>query len=200
MAGEFTKRVVDNKNIWTCNLCSVDIVSQSKPRNHVCRDPEDESQTTEQPSTSTPKRGSSSVPNSPFNPQYRPDFSAPPPRFNAPPAGMQNQQTNMDALLRFQMFQADQNKQMLFLQQQNKEMHTMQQEQTDQKMNQMMEILKIQKQSETKVKCPRWEKEENVKNFLNRLKRWNSVENGKGKYLQLLNPYLILEEKVKNRE
>ena len=89
------------------------------------------------------------------------------------------------------MFQADQNKQMmLFLQQQNKEMHTMQQEQTDQNMNQMMEILKIQKQSETKVKCPRWEKEENVKYFLNRLKRWNSVEKGKGKYLQLLESLL----------
>ena len=44
----------------------------------------------------------------------------------------------------------------------------------------------IQKKTETKVKCPRWDKDENVKNFLSRLKRWNEVEKGKGKYLQLL--------------
>ena len=29
-----------------------------------------------------------------------------------------------------------------------------------------MEIMKVQRQTETKVKCPRWEKDENVKNFL----------------------------------
>ena len=36
------------------------------------------------------------------------------------------------------------------------------------------------------MKCPKWEKEENVKNFLSRLKRWNEIEKVKGKYLQLL--------------
>ena len=49
-----------------------------------------------------------------------------------------------------------------------------------------MEMITIQKKTETKVKCPRWDKDENVKNFLCRLKRWNEVEKGKGKYLQLL--------------
>ena len=44
----------------------------------------------------------------------------------------------MEALLRFQMLQAEQNKQnIMFLQQQNQEMHNIQQEQNEQKMNQM---------------------------------------------------------------
>ena len=49
-----------------------------------------------------------------------------------------------------------------------------------------MEMITIQKKTETKGKCPRWDKDENFKNFLCRLKRWNKVEKGKGKYLQLL--------------
>ena len=190
MPGEFTKRVVDNKNIWNCNRCKEDIVSTAKPRSHVCREQEQESNpTTDNPTTSSP-RGSHSVPNSPYH-QYRTNFSGPPPGFNGQHPGFQSQSAEMDALLRFQMLQADQTKQMMmFLQQQNQEMHKNQQEQTELKINQMMEILKIQKQTETKVKCPRWEKEENVNNFLNRLKRWNDVEKGKGKYLQLLEALL----------
>ena len=62
----------------------------------------------------------------------------------------------------------------------------MQKEETTLKMNRMLEIMTIQKKTETKVKCPRWDKDENVKNFLSRLKRWNEVEKGKGKCLQLL--------------
>ena len=46
--------------------------------------------------------------------------------------------------------------------------------------------MKVQKSNETKVKCPKWEQEENVKNFLSRLESWNEIEKGKGKYLQLL--------------
>ena len=53
-------------------------------------------------------------------------------------------------------------------------------------MNQMMEMMKIQKQKETKIKCPKWEKGENIKNFLNRLKRWDDIEKGNGEYLLLL--------------
>ena len=64
-------------------------------------------------------------------------------------------------------------------------------------MNQMMEMMKLQKQSETRIKCPKWEKEENVKNFLNRLKRWNEIEKGKGKYLLLLEG---LQESERKRE
>ena len=186
MAGEFSKRVENNQNIWTCNVCSEEIINQAKPRGHVCRNPDQPLPTSEEP-TNTQPRGSQSVPNSPFQHQYRPSYTAPPPGFNAPPAGFQHHEGEMSALLRFQMLQADQTKQMMmFLQQQNQEMHKMQQEQTELKMNQMMEIMKIQKQTETKVKCPRLEKDENVKNFLNRLKRWNEVEKGRGKYLQLL--------------
>ena len=53
-------------------------------------------------------------------------------------------------------------------------------------MNKMMEMLKIQKSNETRVKCPKWEKEEKVDNFLTRLKGWNEIEKGKGKYLHIL--------------
>ena len=53
-------------------------------------------------------------------------------------------------------------------------------------MNKMMEMLKLQKSNETRVKCPKWEKEEKVDNFLTRLKGWNEIEKGKGKYLHIL--------------
>ena len=62
-----------------------------------------------------------------------------------------------------------------------------------------MEMLKIQKTNETKVKCPKWEKQENVKNFLNRLQSWNEIEKGKGKYLQLLEA-LQSSERTKEKQ
>ena len=46
-------------------------------------------------------------------------------------------------------------------------------------------MLRLQKSNETRVKCPKWEKEEKV-DFLNRLEGWNEIEKGKGKYLQIL--------------
>ena len=50
----------------------------------------------------------------------------------------------------------------------------------------MMEALTMQKQQEVKIKCPKWEKDENQKNFFNRLKRWDVIVKTRGKYLQLL--------------
>ena len=77
-------------------------------------------------------------------------------------------------------FQADQNQQfMRFMFEQNQAAIKQQQEQ-------MITALKNQKLNETKVKCPRWEKDENVKTFTSRLKRWDKVERGPVKYLQLL--------------
>ena len=130
MAGEFTKRTVNDENVWTCVLCNVDIVNQAKPRGHVCQPaPPPTSPTT---STSTPgprPTGSQSVPSSPFNHQYGAAFAAPPPGFNMPPPNHQNQ-ADMNALLQFQMLQAEQQKQMMVLmQQQNQEMMRAQQEQ-----------------------------------------------------------------------
>ena len=199
MAGEFTKHTENNLNIWTCCNCAQDIVSQAKPRSHVCLNQE-EPVGPEAQSTANPIPGSTSAPNTPFHPrgtQNGNQFNAPPPGFNVPPAPTHGYSGEMEALLRFQMLQAEQNKQMMmFLQQQNQEMHQMQQEQNELKMNQMMEMIKIQK-TETKVKCPRWEKEENVKSFVNRLRRWNDVEKGRGKYLQLLE---ALQDSGRKRE
>ena len=67
-------------------------------------------------------------------------------------------------------------------------------------MNQMMEMMTLQRKTETRVKCPRWDKDENVKNFLSRLKRWNEVEKGKGKYLQLLEALAESDRKVEKLE
>ena len=61
----------------------------------------------------------------------------------------------------------------------------------------MMEVIKIQKQSETKIKCPNWEKEENIKHFLSRLTRWNEIVMGKGTYSLLLES---LQESGRKRE
>ena len=80
-------------------------------------------------------------------------------------------------------------------------MMKLQQEQNNHKINQMMEMMKFQKQSETEIKCPKWEKEENLKHFLNRLKRRNEIEKGKGKVPTITkeNKNLVLE-KGKERE
>ena len=199
MAGEFEKRVQDGENIWTCNSCNQDIRSIAKPRAHVCL------QERETATTTPPLNAAHSAP------QYQ--FNAPPPGYMTPGThrtaqGVQGQQgaqgvqvqtgADVDALYRFQQFQAEQNKQMMmFFQQQNQDMMNSQQERTQDmlkeqkeqnefKMNQMMEMMKIQKQKETKIKCPKWEKGENIKNFLNRLKRWDDIEKGNGKYLLLL--------------
>ena len=203
MAGEFTKRTEDGQNIWTCVICSMDIVSAAKPRRHACAHSSSapETSTTTTPATtgsrvptpmrlSTPTRqlAPSQDQNAPLHSHFR--FSTPPPGFPAsqnPRLQNVGGQSDAAALLQFQVFQADQTKQMMmFMQQQNQEMMNMQKEQTQFQMNQMMEMLSVQKKTETKVKCPKWEKDENVKNFLSRLRRWNEVEKGKGKYLQLL--------------
>ena len=132
-------------------------------------------------------------------------FQHPPPGYSTPGQGSQpmngqglQSQAEMDALFRFQQLQGEQNKQMMiFFQKQNQEMMNRQEEQSLLKMNQMMDMMKLQKQSETKIKCPKWEKEENLKNFLSRLKWWNKIEQGKGKYLL---PSESLQESERKRE
>ena len=100
MAGEFTKRTVDDKNIWTCVLCNADIVSQAKPRSHVC-------QNNTTPRREVPRSGSQSVPNSPFVQQpfhgYQGNFP-PPPGFNVHPPNAQGR-TDLSAIFQFQMLQ-----------------------------------------------------------------------------------------------
>ena len=187
MAGEFTKRVDNGQNIWTCVSCNLEIVSTPKPRGHVCID-----------------QSRPSTPSMPNTSQFQ--FQRPPPGFSTPGQGaqamaghgVQEHGREMDALFRYQQFQAEQNQQMMiFFQQQNQEMMKLQQDQSSQKMNEMMDMLKIQKQRETKVKCPKWEKQENVKPFLSRLQRWNEIEKGKGKYLLLLES---LQDSGRNKE
>ena len=36
MAGEFTKRVENHQTIWKCANCGQDIISNAKPRGHIC--------------------------------------------------------------------------------------------------------------------------------------------------------------------
>ena len=96
--------------------------------------------------------------------------------------------------------QAEQHKQMMImLREQNQNMLQLQQDQAkiqqeqmqsqrqqdEEKLRRMMEALAMQKQ-EKRIKCPKWEKNENPKHFFSRLKRWDSIEKGKGKYLQIL--------------
>jgi hypothetical protein len=61
-----------------------------------------------------------------------------------------------------------------------------QQKQNSANLNRMMEMMKLQKANESKAKCPKWEKEENVKKVLNGLENWDDVEKGWGGYIQLL--------------
>ena len=178
MANEFSKRVVNGQNIWKCNTCGEEVSSSSKPRRHVCRMQDDLNE-----QFRTPRHGSSSAPNTPF---------PPPPNVNGTPSTTSGvtELSGMDGLYRFQMLQAEQQKQMMILmqqqnqemmraqQEQNKEIMRNQQEQNELKMNQMLEVLKMQKK-ETRIKCPKWEKDENIKNFISRLQKWNNVETNK---------------------
>ena len=36
MPAEYAKRVESGQNIWTCNVCNEEFVTQTKPRGHVC--------------------------------------------------------------------------------------------------------------------------------------------------------------------
>ena len=200
MAGEFTKRVENQQTIWTCTRCNQDIFSVPKPRAHICgehqqpqipqplRTPASSSNTPLRTPTSTPRRPTpSSEPNSLFHqppPGYRAQFPA---------------QHVVDAAAwhQAQMLQAEQQKQMMLLiQQHNQDMMKMQQAQVklqqdqlkrqqevdEERMNRMMEALQTQKQDK-RVKCPKWEKDENPKHFFSRLRRWDTIDKGKGKYL-----------------
>ena len=96
--------------------------------------------------------------------------------------------------------QAEQHKQMMIMfQEQNQNMLKWQQEQAkiqqeqmrrqreqdEDKLTRMMEALTTQKQDK-RIRCPKWEKNENPKHFFSRVKSWDLIEKGKGKYLQLL--------------
>ena len=86
MAGEFTKRVENQQNIWTCTNCSQDIVNVSKPRGHVCGSgsnsvpPNPPPVTTPSPSQTPRRPQPASVP----NPSQR-LFQQPPPDYSVPP-------------------------------------------------------------------------------------------------------------------
>ena len=102
MAGEFTKRVENGQNIWTCVSCSEEIINVAKARAHVCR-------------TTTPPPPPVGQPSTP---QFR--FENPPPGFWTPnyqSTGQGSSQVQagaeVDALYRYQQFQAEQSKQMM---------------------------------------------------------------------------------------
>ena len=119
MAGEFTKRVENQQNIWTCTNCSQEIVNVSKPRGHVCGSgsnsvpPNPPPVTTPSSPSQTPRRPPqpSSLPNPSqrlFQQQPQ-DYSVPPPQ----------SQIDLSALYHAQRFQAEQHKQgMIMMQQQ----------------------------------------------------------------------------------
>ena len=190
MAGEFTKRTENGQVVWTCTTCNEEIVNVSKPRGHLCL-PHDASQ----PGHSG---GPTPTPPTPSTP-----LGFPPPGYFQPQAHS-SQQFSFEQLMIYQreQMQLFQTQQTQMMQQQQELMLRQQQVQEEQNlanMNRMMEVLKIQKANETKVKCPKWEKGENVNNFLNRLQNWNEIEKGKGKYLQLLEA-LQSSERTKEKQ
>ena len=60
----------------------------------------------------------------------------------------------------------------------------------------MMEMMKLQESNETKVKCLKWKKEENVKNFLNRLQSWNHIEGKHHQPFEALNSGRSKEKQI----
>ena len=77
----------------------------------------------------------------------------------------------------------EQNQNMLKLQQEQakiqQEQMQSQQQQDEEKLTRMMEALTTQKRDK-RIKCPKWEKNENPKHFFSRVKRWDLIEKGKG--------------------
>ena len=156
MAGEFTKRTVDGQIVWTCITCGEEIVNVTKPRSHQCQHHAGSTGTTPTRGTGTPR-----TPGTPIR--------FPPPSYQVPPP---LQQLPWDQFMQFQQ------EQMLVFQQQQTQMMEKQQElilrqqqqqeaQNSLNMNRMMEMLKLQKTNDTKVKCPKWEEEENINNQAN---------------------------------
>ena len=189
MAGEFEKRTENGQVIWTCTACGEEIVNISKPRGHQCQQAAGGDGHPGSTGT-TPRRRTPGTPT-----------GFPPPGYVQP---NQAQQLPFEQFMIYQreQMQTFQTQQTQWMQKQQELMMRQQQiqeEQNMQNMNRMMEVLKVQKANETKVKCPKWEKAENVKNFLNRLESWNSIEKGKGKYLQLLES-LQSSERTKEKE
>ena len=194
MAGEFTKRVENNQTIWKCANCGQDIISNAKPRGHICGE-----HVTHPPFTpSSASNSSTPIRRTPTS-AHRHAFQHPPPGYQVQMLSQQAQ-NELSHWQQVQMMQAEQHKQMMImLREQNQNMLQLQQDQAkiqqeqmqsqrqqdEEKLRRMMEALAMQKQ-EKRIKCPKWEKNENPKHFFSRLKRWDSIEKGKGKYLQFL--------------
>ena len=176
MAGEFEKRTDNGQVIWTCTACREEIVNVSKPRGHLC-----------QQAGGDAHLGPTGTPNSRRAPGTPVGF--PPPGYQGAPNQAQQYPFEQFMIYQREQMQVFQTQQTQWMQKQQELMMRQQQVQEEQNLtniNRMMEMMKIQKSNETKVKCPKWEQEENVKNFLSRLESWNEIEKGKGKYLQLL--------------
>ena len=200
MAGEFDKRTEPNGTIvWTCTKCGIEIINLTKPRRHICHQNGDDLMVPH-PLTSAP-----TTPGIQTTPQTsRTPINIPPPGFRPSNQNLQGtpQVLPWDHFMRHQqqqmeMFQEQQvqmirRQQEVMLEQQKQQQELLLQHQKAQEvqnvetMNKMIEMLKLQKSNETRVKCPKWEKEEKVDNFLNRLKGWDEIEKGKGKYLHIL--------------
>ena len=59
--------------------------------------------------------------------------------------------------------------------------------------------LKKDKVEDRKTKCPKWDKQEPLKRFAERLKLWNKIHGHKGKYLELLES-LQSSDRTKEKE
>ena len=202
MAGEFDKRTeVDGTIIWTCTKCGLEIANLTKPRRHICQQNGDDLRATNSPTpASTPTHSRMNyTPQNSRTPMNVPPPGFPPPNQNrqglqqVPPWDqiMHHQQQQMQ-IFQEQQEQMIRRQQEAMLEQQTRQQELLlqhqkvQEQQNVETMSKMIEMLRLQKTNETRVKCPKWEKEEKVDNFLNRLEGWNEIEKGKGKYLQIL--------------
>ena len=212
MANEFDHRVENDEHFWTCRLCNKEFKCRSKPRDHVC-DNNDTSRSNSvrvEPGTTTPQTSPSRRPAATSTP-----FTFPPPpgtQGNASlgarnPFPAYSSLSNDDATraMQIRMLEMEQQRETMEMMKQQNEimMKNMMLEQKrlqmeEQKKEQMILIerertkeiidtLRNDKKNESKpVKCPRWCKGEDFRSFKRKLKLWDNIEKGKGKYLRLL--------------
>ena len=62
------------------------------------------------------------------------------------------------------------------------------------------QAVSLNKSAEKMPKCPRWEKDESVENFIDRLKIWDKIVKSRSKYLDLIEALQISEKKQNERK
>ena len=189
MSATFDKTKEGRKTAWICRNCHTKFVCQKRPKDHICnpsnvRDEIDgdvddfHEENDERRGGATGRTSNSSTS---FNPSDMMNM------MNAQTERMLQLQMNLQQQMRDSMLE--------IIQRQN-DMNSESRRQDSERDSNLFKQLEAQTQKlhevainhqdNRKTKCPKWEAEETVDSFVERLKLWDKLEKGKGKFLELM--------------